>query len=307
MADHSPSHPQFPSNLPNFFIIGSAKSGTTTLFGALVQEPQIFMSRPKETNFFCDNRMYAKGLDWYAKTFFPNSEQYPARGEGSTRYLNWGEKVAPRIAEMDKDDQVKLIAIFRDPVKRAYSNYWYAVRYGWEKLSFEEAIRTEDQRLSQNWDDLSSIGENDFTYFRQGCYASRLRPFLEIFPRERILLLLQEDLIQDYQGTIARITDFLGVTSQIEHVPSVLNPFARYRSHFLRKMLSNPSAVRTFITLLLPLSLRTRLKDRLRKANKEVTKYPPMSPEMESLLRDRYRDETAAFEKIIGRDLSHWY
>jgi hypothetical protein len=295
------------TSLPNFFIIGSAKSGTTTLFGALVKEPQIYMSRPKEPFFFSDDALYSKGLDWYAKTFFANSEQYPARGDGSTRYLNWGEKVAPRIVDMDINNNVKLIAIFRDPVKRAYSMYWHAVRNGKETLSFEEAILTEEQRVSQLWNELYTSGRNNFTYFREGCYASRLQPFLDCFPRERILLLLQEDLIQDYQGTIGKITDFLGVHSQVEHTPHVLNPYAKTRSHLLRKMLTNPSAIRSLIALLLPLSLRTQLKNRLRKANKEVTKYPPMSSEMEHLLRDRYRNEIEAFEKIIGRDLSHWY
>jgi hypothetical protein len=296
-----------PKNLPNFFIIGSAKSGTTTLFGALVQEPQIFMSRPKELNFFCDNNLYSKGLAWYAEKYFSNSQQYPARGEGSTRYLNWGEKVAPRIVDMDKNDQVKLIAIFRDPVKRAYSNYWYAVRYDWEKLSFEEAIRTENKRLAQNWDDLSTVGDNDFTYFRQGCYASLLQPFLDRFPRERILLLLQEDLSQNYQDTIHKILNFLNVSPQVEHVPSVHNAYAKTRSHYLRRLLSNPSGLRTFITLFLPLPLRTKLKNTLMSANKETAKYPPMSSAMERELRDRYRTEIEAFEKIIGRDLSHWY
>jgi hypothetical protein len=295
------------ASLPNFFIIGSAKSGTTTLFGALVQEPQIFMSRPKEPNFFCDDALYQNGLNWYAEKCFSNSQHYPARGEGSTRYLNWGEKVASRIAEMDKDGQVKLIAIFRDPVKRAYSMYWHAVRFGYEALSFEEAILTEEHRVAKLWNDLYPTGKNYYTYFREGCYATRLQPYLDHFPRERILLLLQEDLIQDYPGTICTIVDYLGVTSKVEHVPSVLNPYAKTRSQTLRKVLNTPSALQTLSRLLLPLPLRTKLKSLLRKANREVVKYPPMSSEMEKLLRDRYRMEIEAFEKIIGRDLSHWY
>jgi hypothetical protein len=295
------------ASLPNFFIIGSAKSGTTTLFGALVQEPQIFMSRPKEPNFFCDDALYQNGLNWYAEKCFSNSQHYPARGEGSTRYLNWGEKVAPRIAEMDKDGQVKLIAIFRDPVKRAYSRYWHAVRNGMETLSFDEAIRTEDQRTAEHWNELYTEGRNHITYFREGCYASRLQPFLDLFPPERILLLLQEDLIQDYQGTICTIVDYLGVTSKVEHVPSVLNPYAKTRSQTLKKVMNTPSALQTLSRLLLPLPLRTKLKSLLRKANREDVKYPPMSPEMEKQLRDRYRTEIEAFENIIGRDLSHWY
>jgi hypothetical protein len=294
-------------NLPNFFIIGSAKSGTTTLFDALIKEPEIYMSATKEPGFFSDDQLYSQGLPWYADTYFKNSSLFPVRGEGSTRYLNWSEKTAPRIAEMDANDQVKLIAIFRDPVKRAYSMYWHGIRFGWEKLTFEEAIRTEEHRVSQEWQKLYSSGKNYYTYFREGCYASRLKPFLDLFPRERILLLLQEDLIQDYHGTINKLLSFLDVTSEAEHIPTIRNAYSKTHSQYLRRLLTNQSTLRNITKLFLPLPLRTKIKSTLRKANQEQIQYPPMNKEIERTLRERYRDEIEAFEKIIDRDLSHWY
>ena len=129
--------------MPNLFVIGAAKAGTTALYDYLAQHPDVFLSRVKEPMFFSREENYAKGLDWYEGAYFQGAEHYPVRAEATPHYLYWSEKVAPRIKEAYAERLVKFVASFRDPVSRAYSWYWNMVREGREDLEFEEALRVE--------------------------------------------------------------------------------------------------------------------------------------------------------------------
>lgn len=300
----SPVHPA----LPNFFLIGAAKSGTTTLYSALIEHPQVFFSSLKEPNFFNDEANFSQGLDWYVNTYFAGAEAFPARIEGTTRYLYWGEKVAPRLQAIDQDENIRLIAIFREPVERAYSMYWHKRRRNWEDQdTFEEALAAEESRLAENWDKLYSTGETLFGYFREGCYASRMRPFLECFPRERILLLLFDDLKDNFTGTMNRLFRFLEVNPKVRIKPRVSNAYSSTRSQLLKRMMSLSSPIRQVAKYLVPVPYREGFKRSLRKANRKQTAYPPMRADTRRALKARYREEMLAFEEIIGRDLSQWY
>src|SRR3712207_4809254 len=106
--------------MPNLFIVGAAKAGTTALYDYLAQHPEVFLSRVKEPMFFSREDYYARGLDWYEAEYFGGAEDYPVRAEATPHYLYWSEKVAPRIKEVYGERPVKFIASFRDPVSRAY-------------------------------------------------------------------------------------------------------------------------------------------------------------------------------------------
>ena len=85
------------SKLPNFFIIGAPKAGTTSLFNILETHPQVYGSSVKETGFFSKDDRYNKGLIWYQETFFQESQGFPVRMEATPTYLTWSEKTAHRI------------------------------------------------------------------------------------------------------------------------------------------------------------------------------------------------------------------
>ncbi len=294
--------------LPNFFILGAAKCGTTSLFGVLKSHPGIAFSSLKEPGFFTEDAQYQRGLSWYAQTYFQGAERFPARGDGTTRYLYWSEKTAPRIQAMDADQQVRLVAIFRDPVERAYSMYWHGRRYGWETLpTFEDALAAEETRLRTGWDQLCAQGKNYYGYFREGCYAQRLQPFLDRFPRERILLLLFEDLVGQFDQTAAQLFRFLQLPDGVQAEPEHRNRPSVTRSGLLQSMLSLTSPVRQVSKYLVPKHMREPVKQALRQANKKAVEYPPMAADTAQALRERYQTEMLAFEQITGRDLRGWY
>jgi hypothetical protein len=208
--------------LPDYLIIGAQRSGTTSLYQYLAQHPAV--GRPilgKGAHFFDTN--YSGDLDSY-RAYFPTSAYRwyvkltrgleVVTGEGSPYYL--AHPHAPhRIAEALP--HVKLIALLRDPVARAYSHYHHEVARGFEDLSFEEAIDQEPRRLAGELEKMrvdpayNSFSYQHHTYLTRGRYAEHLEVWYSLFPKEQMLVLRSEDLWADPDGTYRKVLDFLGV------------------------------------------------------------------------------------------------
>jgi len=295
--------------MPNLFVIGAAKAGTTALYSCLTQHPQVFHSRVKEPEFFSKEDYYARGLDWYQGWHFVGAEDYPVRAEATPHYLYWSEKVAPRIKEACRERPVKFIVSFRDPVSRAYSMYWNMVREGIEDLAFDEALRVEERRLQQNRNELYQLGSMAYGYSAGSRYASLLQPYLELFSPDDFFFLLQDDLKSRANETCREIFEFLGIESSIEINPSNSNPAAMPRSRLLHKALRRRPLFKEFIKPFIPIRvrrLRRSLKSKIMKANLKETPYVPLQPQLARELRLSYRTEIDELERITGRELSSW-
>jgi hypothetical protein len=298
------------NRLPNCFIVGAAKSGTTTLADLLNQNPQVYLPFAKEPRFFSNDEFFSNGFDWFRDTYYSSVQGQPVRLDASTPYLYWSEKVAPRLSTYDQDRKIKIIALFRNPVQRAYSMYWHLARDDRVALPFEEAIAAEEALLKEKWDSLYARGGQEHGLFRGGCYATLIQPFLDLFPRERILLLLHEDIISDFEVTMIKISNFLEI-DPVNHTLIKSNPAAAPRNQKLQNFLSRPSGLpQKFLKLFtrfMPYEVRYRLKKKVIGANLQPVKYPPMSSELNAALRARYMPEIQQLETIMNRDLSQWY
>jgi len=292
--------------LPNALIIGAAKAGTTSLYSILAQHKQVFTSKKKETWFFSNDDIFNKGGDWYQETYFADADGYSVRMEASPTYLLFSDKVSARIHEFYQNHAIKFIAIFRDPVQRAYSNYWHHVRLGHEPLSFAEAIYAEETRLKENWDSIYYHGKPRYGYFRGGNYATRLKSFLNIFPRDRFFFLLQEDLQNDFTSRIADLLTFLELENTDLLRPRTENESKKPSSRAISRVykwsqkLEASSKSTSFAT--------KRLREWIRRAFPwESYQYPPMDTDIEEYLRSQYLPEIKELEPLINRDLSDWY
>ena len=292
--------------MPNLFLIGAAKAGTTALYNYLAQHPQVFSSRGKEPMFFSRDEYYARGLDWYENVYFDGAENYPVRVEATPHYLYWSEKVAPRIKEVYGERPVKFIVSFRDPVSRAYSWYWNMVREGREDLDFEEALRVEECRLKQNRNELYQLGSMVYGYAAGSRYASLLQPYLELFPPENFFFVLQDDLKSRVNETCANIFDFLGIETSIQISTSNSNPAAMPRIRLLHKTLRQRSLFKEFIKAFIPMRARRSLKSKMMQVNLKETPYVPLDPQLAHQLRLSYRPEIEWLEKITSKELSSW-
>jgi hypothetical protein len=180
-------------SLPTFLVIGAMKSGTTSLHRYLDAHPQVFMSRPKEVNFFNSPQNWRRGVSWYGRHFAGVPEGVVAKGEASTNYSKHPEfpGVPARIATVMPS--VKLIYVLRDPVERMISHYRHRVATGRERRSIDGALL------------------HDPIYADASRYFVQIEQYLEYFSLEQLLLLTSERLRNDRITTVQRIWEFLGV------------------------------------------------------------------------------------------------
>jgi hypothetical protein len=292
---------------PNFFILGAVRSGTTSIYRYVSQHPDVFMSEPKEPFFF--EAEYDRGLDYYWQRYFKGWRGQRRVGEARPANL-FLPYVPPRIR--DCVPHAKLVAIFRNPVDRAYSHWWLKRSDGHEHRTFETAVRENLTRIeagcrfegeegAKQWRDNLNLGRGGsrFTvYVDLGYYAEQIARYVELFPRRQIKVLLFEDLCRDPVRVTRALWEFLGVDPQ-EGVPDdntysvSLSPSFKYlvwfaRATGLRKLLS------------------PRIRGRLRTAVSRWVRTPRMDPATREWLCEHYKPHNLELERLIERDLSHW-
>jgi hypothetical protein len=199
----------------HLLVIGAQRSGTTYLSRALDAHPEATMARPMrpEPKVFCDAALSARGLDWYHRTWFAHAAQEKVLGDKSTSYLEDPEAPS-RAAEMLGTPAV--VAVLRDPVRRAVSHWRFSTATGFETRSLEQALLA-DLGEDQTWDrERSSV--SPFAYLRRGRYAEQLHPWLTAFPDTTHVLFLEE-LLSDRSVLRALVGD-LGLDPDRAPVPT---------------------------------------------------------------------------------------
>ncbi|MDR4508671.1 MAG: sulfotransferase domain-containing protein [Candidatus Brocadiaceae bacterium] len=207
--------------LPDFIAIGAQKCGTTSLYYYLNQHPQILPAARKEVHFF-DNQ-FQKGVHWY-RSRFPLSlnmnfqEKLRSKpvitGEASPLYF-FHPLVPIRLSRLLP--QVKLIVLLRNPIHRSYSHYQHNVRKKRERLSFEDAIANEDNRLEGELDRILrdesyfSFNYTHFSYLKRSIYIEQIKAYNRFFDRNQVLIIKSEDFYTNIQNTLTRVFNFLGV------------------------------------------------------------------------------------------------
>lgn len=199
--------------LPDFIIGGAPRSGTTWLYELLDRHPCVHMAKPvrPEPKFFLVDEEHDKGLTYYSERWFRDVPRDVVAGEKSANYLE-SRLAASRIAEALP--QVKLVFALRKPADRARSNFLWSVKNGLETLDFDSALRAEQAREAVYPPDLRY--SRPFSYFSRGLYAELLRPYFDLFPRERILVVRFDDIAERPHDVAYRVHTFLGVSPRPE-------------------------------------------------------------------------------------------
>lgn len=291
--------------LPNFLIIGAAKAGTTALHKYLEQHPQIYMTPTKETNFFAfeGEKINFQGVgDEALKEFsITDLESYQAQFAGVTTEKAIGEACPsylyyPQAANNIKEyiPDVRLIAILRNPVDRAYANFLHTVRDDRETYrDFALALKAEDRRIANNW-------EWFWHYVRAGFYGKQLQYYYEIFPASQIKVYLYEDLKVDAIALLQDIFRWLEVDDTF--VPDMAlrpNKSGMPKNKLLHQILTKPNPIKT---LLKPL-FSTRFRQKIQHQNLNT---PQISPEVKEQLLNIYRADILQCQDLINRDLKSW-
>lgn len=286
---------------PNFIIAGFPKCGSTALHYYLDNHPEIFMPRQKELHFFT-NQIIAKlangpgdkeakmsqisNMGSYEKCF-ENANESQVIGEASPSYINY-PSVFSRIEE--ELNNPKLIIMLRDPIKRAYSNYLHLVREHRESLSFYDALIQEQERVKK--------GYSDFWYYKfNSRYYEKILAAKKTF--EKVLILTQEGLNKDTEGTIKRVFSFLDVNEN--YIPNNMhqryNHGGVFKDNFITRFFFKQTKFKSTIKKILPIPVQ--LKNIL---NKIVSKYREPTPDIdikaENYLVDYFKDDVLKLRNI---------
>jgi hypothetical protein len=202
---------------PDFLVIGAQRSGTTSLYAYICEHPRVLPALRKEVHFFDDR--FSKGVSWY-RAHFPllqemqRASDVALTGEGSPYYL-FHPAVPGRVAQTLP--RVRLIAVLRNPIDRAYSHYQHEVRMRRETLSFQEAVNREQERLADEGQKLLdgrsrfSRNHRSFSYLARGVYVDQLLAWERFFSRDRLLILNSEELFANPDAVLERTFAHLGL------------------------------------------------------------------------------------------------
>lgn len=291
--------------LPNLIVIGANKAGTSSLHAYLGQHPEIFMCYPKEPMFFLmQESSKASSTDYRVagdksgasftieeyKKLFEKGQNKKIRGESSTAYLA-NPRCAKRIKEMVPD--VKIIAVLREPVDRAFSNYKMYVQRGFEKMSFEQAIEEEIKTGRLDYPD-------GMRYLALSKYSDSIKEYQKYFDDNQMKVFLYDQFRKDPISMVKEIFGFLKVdlnfqpSFEKEHNVSTIQRYAP--DSFIFKCISFFGKV----------FRKLRLKRMAETIEGKKIKKLKLSQETNMRLKKYFNSEIIELEKLLGKDLTIW-
>jgi hypothetical protein len=316
-----------PSRLPDFFIVGHAKSGTTALYEMLKQHPRIYMpaykgGAGKEPWFFAADNPNRQAGPERSVAFtgrgrvtladylglFADAEADQRVGEASTSYL-WSHSAAQRIAAAQPG--ARIIAIMREPAAFLRSVHLQLLQNHHEsERDFRKAVALDDARREGREIPRHSYWPQALIYSDRVRYVEQLRRYHAVFPREQVLVLIYDDFLADNEGTVRRVLRFLHVDDSAPIAPVLANPTIGVRStrlNDLRVALRDGrgpllSAARGAGKALTSRRLREALYYPLQRRAVYRTAPPPDDAFMLELRR-RFKGEVEALSDYLGRDL----
>jgi hypothetical protein len=255
-------------------------------------------------------------------TYFSNDKEY-CRGEAFLRYyyhrhndgqlmgmsdvqLMFFEYVPERLYQYNPS--LKLIAVLRNPIDRAYSAYWYARQNGIERAkTFEEAIHNDRDNSTQDF-----FRRCHFAYLEHGHYSEQIKRLLDIFPRDQIHILLTEDLRQPADYWI-KIMQYLNLDPEQDRIDfsQKFNQTSMPKYLWLQRLIASPhlqfmKLYREKVPRVLRHFITQTIVERIYKKNLVPFKYPPMNQKTRQKLRKYFAPHNTSLANLIERDLSHW-
>jgi hypothetical protein len=262
------------ARLPDLLVIGAPKAGTTSLAAWLREHPRVAFSAQKELEYF--DRNYDRGLEWYLSRL-PQDPGDRVVAEATPTYLS-EPGVAERVAATLPD--ARFVAVLRDPVARAWSNYWFFRMLGVEPRGWARAV-------AQSSD--TPDGRDTTGYVWRGRYGEQLARWDALVGPDRLQVLLFEELIADPQAAYESVCAFAGIEPATLPDSRSVNPTTRPRYGRLQVLLRSDRG--------------GALRRRLFLWNARGGPAPKMTPEQRAQLLPRFADDKALLERRIGRPL----
>jgi hypothetical protein len=267
---------------PDFVIIGAMKAATSTLHDQLAQQRGIAMSEPKEPCFFSDDEVFARGLEWYGMCFTAAAEG-DLRGESSTHYAKLPSlpHAAERLHAHRPD--ARIVYVLRQPIDRLVSHFMHGWSEGWYGDSIAEAV------------------ERDASLVDYGRYAMQLRPWLDRFGADRVLLVAYDVLRSRPQEELDRLGRFLGADSPLiwrDDLGARNVSTERIRQGWFRRWFVDPAWATALRRAAVPKALRTRVREGM-----QMRQRPTLAEGDRARLAAIFDADLAELSAWIGRPI----
>jgi hypothetical protein len=287
--------------MPNLFLVGAPKCGTTSMHAYLSWHPDVFMALKKEPHFWStdiDRSLRMDPEEYF--DLFRGAEGYSYIGEGSTEYIYSGA-ACEQIRKLFP--KARIIIMLRNPVDKIYSGHAQRVYRGWENVTdFEEALRTESRPPE-------SRGRTDrtlLTYRESARYSKYVRTYIETFGRERVHVMIFEEFVSDTAREFRHLCEFLEIPADFPIQFETLNARKAPRYRTLWKLLGPTSGLRR-LGKALPGEIQAIPKNIIRTIAKWNTRYErprPMAHATRQQLQEEFAGEVAELSTMLGKDLN---
>jgi hypothetical protein len=296
---------------PSFFIVGAPRCGTTALSKVLARNPRISFSKPKETHIFAEPRPGFSEADlgtlYLRRYHLDLCAEHQAVGDGSVSYLYVPEAIQRAL---NFDPRSKFIVMVRNPLDMLRSYH--------ARMLFQLDEDVEDFGIAWALQQSRAAGRNIpkrcrdarlLQYADLGKLGAHLERLLEVAGRDRVLVLVFDDWVQNPREVYLQVLEFIGVDDDAQTNFSAKRETAGFKSHWLQQFVMNPPPWALRVVEVSNVRTLKRLKH-LRRRIKEINTHPQqrktLSEEMRQTLRDYFAEDVKKLSGLISRDLSHW-
>lgn len=268
---------------PNFIIIGAMKSATSTLHEQLALQPGIFMSTPKEPNFFSDDDVYQLGLNWYQR-LFEDAALNDICGESSTHYTKLPDYPLTLNRMSAYLPELKLIYVIRHPVERLTSHYMHQ----WS----QNVIRTDINTAIDNFPELINYS----------LYSMQLKPYIEQYGEKNVLLVFSEAFRHNPERELSRVARFIGYDKPVtwyDDLPEQNVSSQRVRRFKGYKLVVDNPVLELLRRKLIPQCFRDFVKQQL-----VMKKRPELTLESQRKLEKIFNDDLNILSQLTGTEIN---
>jgi hypothetical protein len=292
---------------PNLFIVGAAKSGTTSLHNYLNQHPDIFMCNPKEPHYLINKEI---GVDRIPvgvtekseyENLFTEGEDKKYRGESSVMYLMYPEIVIPKIKK-EYDENTKVIIMLRNPVERAYSGFHHVKRYNIKEniQDFTKAWEVSEERYF-NQKDMTPASR----YQELGLYYKQVKSYLNEF-KDNLHIIIYDDYKFDFKSEMKKVFEFLEVGNiEIDSDKRHMVGGWQWEDEWLKKLMMKKNLLKSTVKMLIPFKgLRKSIRKKIQKNN--TVEVQQMIEKERIMMKEFYRTDVQKLSGLLNRKLNFW-
>jgi hypothetical protein len=291
---------------PDFFLVGAFKSGSTALYEQLRRHPQVFMPFHKEPLFFGDDltRRYGRISQAEYLRLFRGARPGQRVGEASTWYL-YSASAAREIRDFAPGAQI--LVLLRNPVDVMHAQHSQLLFNAVEDIDdFEDALAAEPDRRAGRRLPPGPINVENLYYRHSVRFAEQLERYLEAFGRERVHVMLHDDLLRDGAQVVRGCLEFLGIDSSLAAAPPTVNESRRVRSPLVQRLVMAPRLLMPVAPLLRRFPLVRAARSRLLQINSRSQRRSQLDARLRRRLAEEMAPEIERLARLIGRDLSAW-